>query len=223
MDASGKLSHGGQGVLPLCRRVWFEHARASDGESVLREFVTSVFRRHSFPACTSMFPRYLLSGTYAMPTGMTTPDFWVALVGYLRCCVAYFDVASLRRTTHSRQQHRLAQANLWPGLAGEHEVTADVIVHLLAQVVPGERLMIQAMHARWRLMALRRTCWGKGRLECLIGSLRTASVAFVSPVLWATIVSNVLLAISPSLFETIMYGRARWFLTHLRGQEQESR
>lgn len=223
MDISGRLVRGERGTLPASRRVACNYCRASDGDGILHEYVTSVFQHYCFASCASMFPRDLLSGPYALDAGMSTPDLWVPLVGYLRCRVAYVDVSSLRRTVHVQQQHRLAEANLWPGLAAGQAVTADAIVRLLVQVTPGERSMIDVMRMRWRLLALRASCAEHRRLECLFGSLAAIPAAMAFPRLLTTVVSNVLLAASPVLHDAARHGWAsRRLARALSGREESS-
>jgi glycosyltransferase involved in cell wall biosynthesis len=209
IDATGQPMRSGRGVRTLRQRVRFEYARVTDGDGILREYVTSVLHRHCFASCASMFPRDLLSGIYALHAGMATPDVWVALVGYLRCKVAYLDVTSLRRTIHARQHHRLAEANLWPGLAAEQVTTANAIVRLLEEVVPDGQSMISIMRARRCLLVLRESCRKRHRLSCLAGSLRIVPVALLFPALWVTVLSNVMLAVSPPIHDAVRYGRAR--------------
>jgi glycosyltransferase involved in cell wall biosynthesis len=209
IDAAGEPIHGGRGVRTLRQRAPFQYERATDGDGVLRAYVTSVLHNHCFASCASVFPRDLLTGIYALIGGMATPDLWVALVGYLRCKVAYLDVTSLRRTIHARQQHKLAEANLWPGLAAEQVTTADAIVRLLEKVVPDEWSMISVMRARRCLLVLRESCRKRHRLSCLAGSLRIIPVALIFPALWITVLSNVLLAVSPTVHDAVRYGRAR--------------
>jgi hypothetical protein len=209
IDCSGRLIHGGQGAHPPHQRAPFDYTRSSDGEGILRQYVTSALRRHCFASCASVFPRRLLTGEYALHAGMATPDVWIALAGYLQCRVAYLDVTSLRRTVHARQQHRLAEANLWPGLVAEQVATLDAIVQLLTHAAPGERSMIAVMRAKRRLLALRGACWQRRRLACLVGSLGVIPVALAFPALWVTVLSNALLAISPRLHHAIRYSRAR--------------
>jgi hypothetical protein len=209
IDAAGEPMHSGRGVRTRRQRAPFQYERATDGDGVLRAYVTSALRRHCFASCATVFPRYLLSRVYALQAGMATPDVWVALVGYLRCRVAYLDATSLRRTIHARQHHRLAEANLWPGLAAEQVTTADAIVRLLEEVVPDQQSMISVMRARQRLLVLREACRKRRRLSCLAGSLRIAPVALIFPALWVTVLSNVMLAACPPTHDAIRYGRAR--------------
>ena len=98
-----------------------------------------------------------------MHAGMATPYVWIALATHLRCKVAYLDVSSLRQTVHATQQHRLAEANLWPGLVAEQVATLDAIVQLLAHAAPGERSMIAVMRAKRRLLVLRGAYWQRCR------------------------------------------------------------
>lgn len=209
IDIREQLMHGSTGAHPPQERVPFEYTRASDGAGVLRQYVTSALRRHCFASCSSMFPRGLLTGMYALQAGMATPDVWVALAGYLRCKVAYLDVTSLRRTIHASQQHRLAEANLWPGLVAEQVATLDAIIQLLMQTIPGERSMIYVMRAKRRLLMLRGACSQQGRSACLAGSLALIPAALAFPALWITVLSNVLLAISPRLHDAVRYSRPR--------------
>ncbi len=62
IDRSGRPIHGGQGARPPHQRAPFEYTRASDGEGILRQYVTSALRRHCFASCASVFPRRLLRG-----------------------------------------------------------------------------------------------------------------------------------------------------------------
>jgi hypothetical protein len=178
---------------------------------VLRRYVTSILSRNPFPypICSAVFPRSMLQGVFRLPDGLPGPDHWSAIAGYLQCTVAILSVTSLVRRTHDGQQHILADANMWPGLAEEQESGADAIVRLLAEVVPDERSMIEAMRARKRLMALRRSCLSGQRLRCLAGSIGMARAGLKYPGLWPAIASNVFLAAFPRLHSSLRYGRAR--------------
>ncbi len=178
---------------------------------VLRRYVTSILSRNPFPypICSAVFPGSMLQGVFRLPEGLPSPDHWSAIAGYLQCTVATLSVTSLVRRTHGGQQHVLADANMWPGLAEEQESSADAIVRLLAEVVPDERSMIEAMRARKRLMALRTSCLSGQRQNCLAGSIGMARAGLKYPGLWPAIASNVFLATFPRLHSSLRYGRAR--------------
>jgi hypothetical protein len=181
---------------------------------ILRGYVTSVLRHNPFPypVCAAVFPRTMLQGRFRLPVGASSPDNWSAIAGYLQCTVGTLQVTSLIRRVHCGQQHALADANLWPGLPVEQETTAEAIVQLLTAVTPNEKSMITVMRAKSRLMALRRACRERHRMESLVKSLGLAAIALRFPALWQSILSNILLATSPRLYDAVRYGRPRWRL-----------
>ena len=191
---------------------------------VLRGYAVSVLRRNPFPypICAAVFPRTMLQGRFRLPDGTSNPDSWSAIAGYLQCMVGVLPVTSLIRRVHCGQQHALADANLWPGLAVEQETTAEAIVQLLTAVTTNEKSMITVMRAKSRLMVLRRACREGHCMESLVKSLGLAAIALRFPALWQSILSNVLLAASPPLYDTVRFGAARRRLVRTLSQRQES-
>ena len=215
VDATGAplRSHGGG--LADRRRSTFTYDRRSNGPGVLRSYVTSVFRDHSFPGCVCIFPTSMLGGLCRLPEGMVTVDFWIALAGYLRCTVAYLDTNSMRRRTHAGQHHLLAGANLWDGMAIQQNRMLRAVAELLEVAVPEEGRLIAVMRARSDLAALRCTALRGNRLTCLTRSLGLTGTAFRFPALWSAVASNLLIAVSPGLHNALKYGRARRHLAKL--------
>lgn len=215
VDVAGRSlpSHGG--TLPKRRSSAFVYDRSTDGPGILRSYVTSIFRNHSFPGCVCIFPRPMLQGAFRLPEGAVTVDFWIALAGYLRCTVACLDTISMSRRTHAGQHHLLASANLWHGIVDEQERMLQAVAELLEVVVPEEDDLISVMRARHQLAALRCAALRGHRLACLTGSLRIGGTAFAFPGLWSALASNLLIAVSPGLHNALKYGPARRRLARL--------
>ncbi len=221
MDSAGTLT-GTLGFDPRSMS-----SRAVDTPTLrldfLHSYVTSVFHSHAFSGSISIFPRAMLQGRYALPDGAVTQDFWLALVAYLRCTVAYLDTATLRVREHAGQQHALTDANRWHGLVDEQARTYAAIVDLLRAEVPGETQLIRVMEARWQLTVLRRSALEGHRLACLSGTFAMGRTIAAFPSLRSTALSNVILSVNPRLFNRIRYHRGRRRLDDLTLYGRETR
>ncbi len=175
----------------------------------LRSYVTSVFHSHAFPGSICIFPKTMLQGRYALPDGAVTQDFWVVLVAYLRCTVSYLNVTTIWMREHKEQHHALTDANRWNGLVGEQARTFAAIADLLRTDVPGETQLIAVMEARWRLTVLRRSALEGHRFTCLTGTLRMGRTLAAFPALRSAAISNLILSLSPRLFNQMRYRRGR--------------
>jgi hypothetical protein len=165
----------------------------------------------------------MLQGHYALPDGAVTQDSWLALVAYLRYTVAYLDTATMRVREHGGQHHALTDANRWNDLVDEQVRTFAAVASLLRAEVPGETQLIRAMEARWRLTVLRRSALQGHRLACLSGTLRMGRTIAAFPALGATALSNVILSLSPRLFDRMRYRRGRHRLDELTMYGRETR
>ena len=189
----------------------------------LRSYVTSVFRSHAFPSSTCIFPRAMLQGRYALPDGAISQDFWLVLVAYLRCTVAYCDTATMRVREHAGQHHALTDANQWNGLVDQQVTMFSAVSALLSNDVPGETDLIRIMDARWRLMVLRRSALEGHRLACLTGTLGMGRTLAAFPALRSAATSNLILSLSPRLFSWVRYRRGRNRLQVLARYGREER
>ena len=181
----------------------------------LRSYVTSVFHAHAFSGSISLFPREMFQGHYALPEGAVTQDFWVVLVAYLKCTVAYLDVATLRVREHPGQHHALTDANEWEGLVEEQIRAFSAMTSLLRADVPGETQLIRVMEARLRLTTLRRSALQGHRFACLTGTFRMGRTIAAFPSLRSTALSNIILSVSPRLFGFVRYRQGRHRLDNL--------
>jgi len=191
---------------------------------VLRGYGMSVLRRNPFPypICAAVFPRTMLQGRFRLPDGTSNPDSWSAIAGYLQCIVGVLPVTSLVRLVRGGQQHALADANLWPGLAVGQETTAQAIVQLLATVTTNEKSMITVMRTKSSLMSLRRACRERHHMESVVKSLGLAPIALHSPALLQSILSNIMLAAPPRPYDMVRFGAARRRLVRTLSQRPES-
>jgi hypothetical protein len=221
MDSAGTLT-GALGFDPQTMP-----SQAIDTPAVrsdfLRSYVTSMFHSHAFPGSICIFPRTMLQGRYALPDGVVTQDFWLALVAYLRCTVAYLDTATMLVREHGGQHHALTNANRWNGLVDEQVRTFAAVADLLRAEVPGETQLIRTIEARWRLTVLRRSALEGHRLACLSGTLRMVRTTLAFPVLRSTALSNIILSLSPRLFNRMRYRRGRHRLNDLTMYGRETR
>jgi glycosyltransferase involved in cell wall biosynthesis len=189
----------------------------------LRSYVTSMFHSHAFPGSICIFPRGMLQGHYALPDGAVAQDFWLVLVAYLLYTVSYLDVATMRVREHGGQHHALIDANRWNGLVDEQVRMFAAVTALLRADVPAETLLIGVMEARWHLTILRRSALEGHRLACLIGTLRMVRTTATYPALRSTVLSNIILSISPRLFTWTRYRRGRHRLDNLTRYGREIR